>query len=77
MKKQKGNVVKKPKILVMNNTIKSTYLYIYIYIYIYIRPKNLHKISLENLGIRNLGNSIHEGCLKKKKNNVRYSRFIF
>ena len=35
-----------------------------------------YEISLENLGIRNLGNSIHDGCLKKKKNNVRYSRFI-
>ena len=51
---------------------------IYIYIYKFIRPKNLHKISLENLGIRNLGNLIHNGCLKKKKkkNNVRYSRFM-
>ena len=26
-----------------------------------------YEISLENLGIRNLGNSIHDGCLKKKK----------
>ena len=32
-----------------------------------IRPKNLHKIVLENLGIRCLGNSNHDGCLKKKK----------
>ena len=47
---------------------------IIIYIYkIYIRPKNLHKVSLENLGIRNLGNSIHDGCLKK---NVIHSRFV-
>ena len=38
-----------------------------------------YEISLENLGIRNQGNLIHDGCLKKKKkrNNVRYSRFIF
>ena len=26
-----------------------------------------YEISLENLGIKNLGNSIHDGCLKKKK----------
>ena len=35
-----------------------------------------YDISLENLGIRNLGNSIHAGCLKKNNNKVRYSRFI-
>ena len=35
-----------------------------------------YEISLENLGVRNLGNLIHDGYLKKKKNNVRYSRFI-
>ena len=46
-------MVKNKKVLVMNN--------------IYIRPKNLHKISLENLSIRNLGNSVHNGCLKKKE----------
>ena len=41
------------------------------------KPKSsCYEISLENLGIRNLGNSIHHGCLKKKWNNVRYSRFI-
>ena len=41
------------------------------------KPKSsCYEISLENLGIRNLGNSIHDRCLKKKKNNVRYSRFI-
>ena len=41
------------------------------------KPKSsCYEISLENLGIRNLGNSIHDGCLKKKRNNVRYSRFI-
>ena len=43
----------------MNNIIK--------YIKKIIRPKNLHKVSLENLGIRNLGNLIHDGCLKKKR----------
>ena len=26
-----------------------------------------YEISLENLGIRNLGNSIHDGCLKKEE----------
>ena len=58
----------------MNRKKKSSY---YIYIYIkFIRPKNLHKISLENLGIRNLGILIHDGCLKKKKNNVTHSRFM-
>ena len=32
------------------------------------KPKSsCYEISLENLGIRNLGNSIHEKCLKKKK----------
>ena len=41
------------------------------------KPKSsCYEISFENLGIRNLGNSIHDGCLKKKRNNVRYSRFI-
>ena len=41
------------------------------------KPKSYcYEISLENLGIRNIGNSIHDGCLKKKGNNVRYSRFI-
>ena len=41
------------------------------------KPKSsCYEISLENLGVRNLGNSIHDGCLKKKRNNVRYSRFI-
>ena len=41
------------------------------------KPKSsCYEISLENLGIRNLGNSIHDGCLKEKRNNVRYSRFI-
>ena len=31
------------------------------------KPKSsCYEISLENLGIRNLGNSIHDGCLKKK-----------
>ena len=55
-------VKKTKKVLVMNNIIK------YIYIYIeFIRPKNLHKISLENLGIRNLENSIHDRYLKKKE----------
>ena len=32
-----------------------------------IRPKNLHKVGLENLGIRCLGNLSHDGCLKTKK----------
>ena len=41
------------------------------------KPKrSYYEISLENLGIRNIGNSIHDRCLKKKKNNVRYSRFM-
>ena len=32
------------------------------------KPKSYcYEISLENLGIRNLENSIHNGCLKKKK----------
>ena len=51
----------------MNNIIK--------YIKKIIRPKNFRKVSLENLGMRNLGNSIYDGCLKKN-NIVRYSRFI-
>ena len=32
-----------------------------------IRPKNLHKVGFENLGIRCIRNLIHDGCLKKKK----------
>ena len=32
-----------------------------------IRPKNLHKVGVENLGMRCLGNSSHDGCLKKKR----------
>ena len=61
MKRKKGECGKKnQKVLVINNIIK--------YIYIkFIRPKNLHKISFENLGIGNLGNSINDGCLKKKR----------
>ena len=40
------------------------------------KPKSsCYEISLENLDMRNLGNSIHDGCLKKKIN-VRYSRFM-
>ena len=32
------------------------------------KPKSYcYEISLENLGIRNQGNSIHDGCLTKKK----------
>ena len=32
------------------------------------KPKSsCYEISLENLGIRNLGNLIHDGCLKKKR----------
>ena len=32
------------------------------------KPKSsCYGISLENLGVRNLGNSIHDGCLKKKR----------
>ena len=32
------------------------------------KPKSsCYEISLENLDIRNLGNSIHDGCTKKKK----------
>ena len=32
------------------------------------KPKSsCYEISFENLGIRNLGNLIHDGCLKKKK----------
>ena len=32
------------------------------------KPKSFrYEISLENLGIRNLGNSIHDGCLKKEE----------
>ena len=32
------------------------------------KPKSsCYEISLENLGIRNLGNLIHDGYLKKKK----------
>ena len=56
--KTKRECSKKQKVFVMNNIIK--------YIKKIIRPKNLHKVSLENLGIRNIGNSIHDGCLKKK-----------
>ena len=41
------------------------------------RLKNLLKVGLENLGIKYLRNSIHEGCLeKKKRNSVRYARFV-
>ena len=40
--KVKGKYNKKPKILVMNNIIK--------YIKKIIRSKNIHKVSLENLG---------------------------
>ena len=32
------------------------------------KPKSsCYEISLENLGIRNLENLIHDGCLKKKR----------
>ena len=32
-------------------------------------PKNFHKVGLANRGIRSLGNSSHDGCLKTKKKN--------
>ena len=32
-----------------------------------------YEISLKNLGIRNLGNSIPGGCLKKKKQIFEYN----
>ena len=53
------NIVKIQKVLVRNNIIK--------YKKKIIRPKNLHKVGLENLGIRCLGNLSHDGCLKTKK----------
>ena len=31
------------------------------------KAKNLHKVGLENLGIRCIRNMIHDGCLKKKE----------
>ena len=45
------------------------------YTYKIVRLKNLLKVGLENLCIKYLGNSIYDGCLKKK-NNVRYATFV-
>ena len=65
--KLKRHIVKSQKVLVMNNIIKYKKI---------IRPKNLHKVGFENLGIC-LGNSSYDGYLKKKKkNSVRYSSFV-
>ena len=43
-----------------------------------IRLKIFLKVGLKNLGMKCLGNSIHDRCLKKteKNNSVRYSRFV-
>ena len=40
------------------------------YIYKIIRLKNLLKVGLENLGIKYLGNSIHDRCLTKKNKGI-------
>ena len=38
--------------------------------------KNLLKLGLENLCLLCLGNSSHDGCLKKNKNSFRYSKNV-
>ena len=66
--KLKRHIVKSQKVLAMNNIIKYKKI---------IMPKNLHKVGLENLGMRCLGNSSYDGYLKKKKRIVLDIQALF
>ena len=56
IEKTKGTVAKIQNVIFMNNVNKYKKI---------ITPKNLHKVGIENLSIRCLENSSHDGCLKK------------